>query len=405
MSLDGNDQNRRRNEYHTRKQEGRFTIVNINTKHKNQICFGYGYKLILLFTLFVSLSVVYPIFTIILNDPESMFKIILNHLTTRDIPNIIIHTTWKKNAFIHNMSHDEYCTFIHRSLLYVPTCSWANDTPHTFPLLITGTPRSGTVYIWKLLNSIGINVVDDWYPPISGVHQGQISWINAVWEKNEQTHIGTSRLHNARFNNVFHLIRDPLHSITSICTEPIVSKGWPPEKIRILSGMCKKNYKFINRHINNAMDQKKQTQVEVIMQFYYHWHMLLNNFGFEIFKVENLFSSNDEIVVDTLNWIIKTSGLENRVNNTNLLNGKMDNKLFNVTHTKIHSRKHRTHFTWDELFLLNEELSMKIYNMAKEWGYKYNWDYAVFNNITKYNHSFRSNPRQLITCEPDFDGF
>ena len=294
-----------------------------------------------------------------------------------------IYMIWHNNSYIHNLTHDEYCDFMHQSLLYVDNCPWSDSIPGEFALLITATPRSGTVFTKSILNSIGLTVNDDWHSPHLNVTDGQISWIDAFYEKVEKKHIGPSRLKESRFNYVFHQVRDPLHSLASMCTEPVEKD---------------KNYKFLNSHIGGVMDRNKQTKAEMVMEFYYHWHMNLNNFGFPIFKVENFYGDDNQTAADTLNWIINTTHLEHKVTNKALLEGRIDDALYTKLHTKVNGRKHRPSYTWDELFLLNEDYAMKIWNLGKEYGYKYDWDYNVFNNVTRYTHPLAKNPKKMITC-------
>ena len=135
------------------------------------------------------------------------------------------------------------------------------------------------------------------------------------------------------------------------------------------------------------------------MQFWYGWHMNLNLFGFPIFKLENLF--NNKTAVDTLYWIVKISQLEHRVKSEyliDLINETMTDRLYSVLHVAHNSRRHRPTFTWDELFLINESIAMKIWNLGQQYGYKYDWDYQSFkdNLSIKYNQSFRENPGKYI---------
>ena len=97
------------------------------------------------------------------------------------------------------------------------------------------------------------------------------------------------------------------------------------------------------------------------------------------------------------------SKLVNELHNeflTDLINGKMSDKLYNILHTKHNSRKHRPTFTWDELFLINESIAMKIWNLGQQYGYKYDWDYQSFkdNLSIKYNQSLIENPGKYIHC-------
>ena len=312
-----------------------------------------------------------------------------------DNPPNRVYMIWNNNSYIHNMSHNQYCDLMYQSYLYTPNCTWSGDISHEWSLLVTATPRSGTVFTKLVLNKLGIHVVDDWHSPKINISDGIISWIDAFYDEKED-HIGPSRLHNTRFKYVLHQIREPLKSITSMCTEPLL-KGARHE-------MGPQNRRFINRHIGDLLDKERVDDgpgnVVDIMQFYYNWHMQLNLFGFPIFKVENFFMDNatDETPLDTLNWIIETSELQDKVDKEFLCDNDdkielcMSDKLYKILHIHPNSRPHRNTFTWDELFVLNEELAMKIWNMSQKYGYHYDWDYQSWKqNITKPS-------RESISC-------
>jgi len=192
-----------------------------------------------------------------------------------------------------------------------------------------------------------------------------------------------SKVNGGRFKHIFHQIKEPLGSLTSMCTQPIATK----------------EYTYLSHHINMT-EIENPNSIEMIMSDYYQWHTALNHFGFPTFKIENLYSSDNDTAINTLRWLIRESELEKYANDKELLNGRMSNKLFKTLHTKVNGRKHRPKLTWDELFLLNEEYAHKIYTMATvDYGYKYpEWNYAKFNATTRHTHPFANNPKALIQC-------
>lgn len=54
------------------------------------------------------------------------------------------------------LAGDEYCAVVRRSTLHSPCCSAAFKPTKIYPILITGTPRSGTVFTQKYLNALGV---------------------------------------------------------------------------------------------------------------------------------------------------------------------------------------------------------------------------------------------------------
>ncbi len=69
-----------------------------------------------------------------------------------------------------------------------------------------------------------------------------------------------------------------------------------------------------------------------------------------------------------------------------------------VVNSNSHSRHHRHVLTWDELFLLDENMAMNIWKLAQKYGYKYDWNYTIFNQTTRFNHPFANNPKKQIHC-------
>ncbi len=98
-----------------------------------------------------------------------------------------------------------------------------------------------------------------------------------------------------------------------------------------------------------------------------------------------------------MDWIVRVSGLKNKVTDISLLNGSMSDRLYQNIHKKVNSRKHLKVFSWDELFLINETIAKKIWDLAKKYGYKYDWNYNSYNDTIKYNHKY-GNPREFIKC-------
>jgi hypothetical protein len=122
--------------------------------------------------------------------------------------------------------------------MYSPCCK-TEVTHNTFvlPLLITATPRSGTVATVNLLRALKLDVADD-YDEV-GQH-GRVSWVHAFNEFDHIQHPNNSvplpfytrpweLLVGDRFRTVLHLVRNPLASITSIaCTEPVNPLNFEP---------------------------------------------------------------------------------------------------------------------------------------------------------------------------------
>eukprot|EP01083_Nonionella_stella_P089589 250009_1 len=259
------------------------------------------------------------------------------------------------------------CSLFRQSNLYLKECEseWTNEhnnknIHHTWPLLITGTPRSGTKYMAIILNYLGIHVVHDWRGPTMD-EDGQVSWMEAF---------KAPRLHGGRFRNIFIQMRDPLAAIASMCTEPIAAE-W--------------EHRFVSRRV--SIPNISENKLWIVTKWWYEWHYKLNRFGFDWYKIEDVQSTDSRLVISTLTNILKTAHLLPKVRDQQFLHGTISSALHHALRIKKNSRKHRPKLTWDELFLLNEEYAFKIYNLStKVYNYTYDWDYKRFNHTT-YNRS------------------
>ena len=154
------------------------------------------------------------------------------------------------------------CALIARSTIYSAACSKAGGgggghgvLPELYPLLVTATPRSGTVYTYQLLRKLGLDVSSDWDGPRA---DGMVSWIHAFAGKegsriNDHPNFvghsyygqvpldrakylqkGKNNYGNAHFDSnrakfkvMVHLVRDVLKSITSMsCSEPFLAPDY-----------------------------------------------------------------------------------------------------------------------------------------------------------------------------------
>ena len=127
-----------------------------------------------------------------------------------------------------NTTRDDCCTpkhcatIVRRSTLYSECCHHLHTTEHPetgelvvgkrskiFPLLITGTPRTGTWYMQQLLTKTGLQgMTTDEHSPD---WMGTVSWKH-VFEK-ERYYFGpktATHLYGSKFRMIWHMVRDPL---------------------------------------------------------------------------------------------------------------------------------------------------------------------------------------------------
>jgi len=218
------------------------------------------------------------------------------------------------------------CELVLQSRLYSERCG---TSPAKWPLLITGTPRSATVYATNLLRSHGMKVQNDWSNPLQ---HGSVSWIFAF---EDTDNFGPARTGGGTFQHVLHQVKDPLGSIASMCTEPIFSG----------------ESAFLQRHVYMpSFYEQPRSLARAALEFWVEWHVYLKKMKLPTYKVENV----------TAESIFQMSHLEG---------------VFHETAPQVSSstnaRKHRPPFTWQELYTLDPRMATRAWRLATEFGYEY----------------------------------
>lgn len=234
------------------------------------------------------------------------------------------------------------CQAVHLSSLASICCG---TPPPKWPLLISGTPRSGTVFVQEALVDMGLRVSTDWKSPRQ---DGMVSWIHLF---SDLSYFGPARLNGGRFEAISHLVRDPLKSLTSIAfSEPIHRPEYQ---------------KYLQRHIpleTNAPSLKTRPQRSIYfaLQFYVSWHEFLDSLRVPRFRLED-FSPN---VVHQI-----YQGVDMQVNKTRV------SCFFNSPkqETVKNHRGHRATLQWSELCAVNQTLTETFWKLSRSYGYFSNW--------------------------------
>lgn len=203
-------------------------------------------------------------------------------------------------------------------------------------LLITGCARSGTAYVSQVLNACKLNVGHE----TDGAY-GISSWVMAI--PADQTPWGPAR-NNYSFRHVFHQVRDPLKTISSVFTTE-GTKSWA----------------FITMHI----PQISLADLHIIRaaKYWYYWNLQAEAAAEWTYRLEDLDNLREEferrlgVQLDSQKW------------------GSIA-KNANPRHLKppragyIQTDK-PTEFTWDDLEReLPLELFHKIQLLAQKYGYR-----------------------------------
>ena len=218
------------------------------------------------------------------------------------------------------------CELVLQSRMYSERC---RSAPAKWPLLITGTPRSATVFTTNLLKSHGMKVQNDWGNP---EEHGSVSWIFAFEDKNN---FGPARTGGGTFKHVLHQVKDPLGSIASMCTEPIFDR----------------ESAFLQRHVYMpSFYEEPLSQARAALEFWVEWHDYLKKMKLPTYKVENV----------TAESIFEQTELES-----------VYHEKAPITSSATNSRNHRPPFTWQELYTLDPRMATRAWKLAREFGYEY----------------------------------
>uniref|UniRef100_A0A7S1BHU8 Uncharacterized protein n=1 Tax=Corethron hystrix TaxID=216773 RepID=A0A7S1BHU8_9STRA len=219
------------------------------------------------------------------------------------------------------------CELVVQSRLTSERCGRAAS--RGWPLLITGTPRSATVYATNLLQSHGMQVQNDWANP---KRHGSVSWIFAFEDNNN---FGPARTYGRTFDTIFHQIKEPLGSITSMCTEPV------------LTG----ELNFLQRHI--LLESSREGSVyrsRATLEFWVEWQTFLQKMRFPTYQIEQVEPRD----------IFRLAHLQ-----------QYYHERSDRVSSSTNSRKHRNKFTWQELYTIDPKYAAEAWDLAHYYGYSY----------------------------------
>jgi len=248
------------------------------------------------------------------------------------------------------------CINIKKSTKNSPVCNHIFNK--TAPLLITGTPRSGTVSSTVYLKPLQFG--NDCQRPKK---HGMVSWIHIVYSP-ESDYVGpTKSLNGLGFKYVLHQRRNVLKSLSSIIfTEPLGVDGGPTRKPIIGENTFQPaNYlRFLSEHIPLNLTASRKYKG---LQFWVEWQLFVKSIADGYFRVEDLMSSNISKSIPITKKIYDIVG-EPPPDESALIE-KIKNVNTNVNHR---NRKHT--LTWEEVFDIDEYYASIAYNISKEYGYE-----------------------------------
>jgi hypothetical protein len=237
-----------------------------------------------------------------------------------------------------------FCDHVRLGLRYVPSC-FDQRPSRLYPLLITGTGRSGTKYTMSVLRSLGYNISHDDAKRIGS--DGAVAWPLAVKGRGPYPK-WASKPGKARFRALIHQVRDPLASIPSRAAhikpllEPFVVAQTPEMK------------RMAPAFRNNSM--------AVALLHYVTWNSLIEKQHPDFrFRVEHL---NSTILMTILRAARLPLPKRDRPSFDEVL--REANRATNSEHVKAHED-----VTWPGLFRIHSGLAQQAYDMAIRYGYNY----------------------------------
>ena len=283
-------------------------------------------------------------------------------------------------SFDSDYSKVVYCQMVRKSTMFSELC---NNTPPTYleestvyPLLITGTPRSGTVFVANMMNRLGVKLANDGQVPSPEKYKhGMVSWVHIFKEPyNNLVWIKKQSISQSKFKTVWHQVRDPLKSITSIAfSEPLLNKRFSDylERHITLSTMpmllaYEKNRRAMQYHnytpFNSTLDTETNSFIKVYrgIEFYLEWHEFLIAIKVPVFRLEDLMGSPDE-TYSTLVRLLQS--IDMKPPNRTEISSVMGNDI------GTNSRKHRDTLSWSELCYVHTGMTKRLLQMSQGWGY------------------------------------
>lgn len=263
------------------------------------------------------------------------FKVILNSVDGIDITDNILNNLFLSN--VNKYSFDYYKQFY---FYIIKEKNIVNN------ILVVGTPRSGTYFVFQLLvKMLGI-AEHEKYDHTFDIHN-IVAWELAfdnwkdddVWGKDLQ--YLNQMVSYKNFNKVIHLIRDPLKTISSL----LMADDW--------------FWKKVSEKININID--KDNTLKMAMIVWYEWNIQCEKIAEKTLQVEYITEHLDEFC--------------------SYINGNRNIKLFDIkefnTKEKFFNhpikgkeyKKRYKNITWKDLEKTDKQLSDKIKKLAKKYNY------------------------------------
>ena len=290
------------------------------------------------------------------------------------------------------------CESVRKSTLYsaccknIPTQSPGMTGHHRapfpiIPILITATPRSGTVFVCHLLRKLGIPTNNDSQSP-TRVTRVMVSWVHVM---KDTRYFMDANVYGSKFNYLWHQTRDPLKSLTSLAfTEPLNGTTY----------QSRMDLRYLNRHITLTpiqrvkdtirMEARRKLPEEEVasrfliyrgMEYYNAWHNFILKLNVPRFSLEDLTVYQNYTI---LNDVFKVLGrpppssakvqalvadLRRRRTRQRRLRSEAASTTVLQEKNHTNSRTHRSTIEWEELCQVSQQLAEQFLQLSHQLGY------------------------------------
>ena len=187
----------------------------------------------------------------------------------------------------------DFCRHVATTTLYCSCCG--GSSPRILrPLLITGTPRSGTVYFGTLLSSLGLRMALD--TGVATRNGGIVSWAHLYPDPHPDLHFTQHMEPPAYYENVIQMVRDPLASLTSIAfTEPLLHDAGYLRFLHRHGAVSNattvtftNNQMAISNEGTNGTEVIAKIRIRRALEFYTTWHRAIADLHVPLLRLEDL---------------------------------------------------------------------------------------------------------------------
>jgi hypothetical protein len=227
---------------------------------------------------------------------------------------------------------------------------------------------------------------------------GIVSWKH-VFNDNDYM-VGNSaptHLYKSKFRVIWHLVRDPLKSLTSLAfTEPLLEDSEASmeyisyvsnhiqlsnsSSLKTLFGISSKEWESRRNMTESEKIHKFLTHRG--MEIWLHWHGFINYLNVPIFRLEDLSLKKNVTVLDEIFHSVGIepprhdevlrflNGQEDKQNRQRQRRLRLDRDRTKLK-TRLHKneREHREILTWGELCRVNKANALAMLQMSQSFGY------------------------------------